>query len=779
MHLRPPEAARKAIAAGKAMPSPRACAAISLQSNSLSAPRRAPGAGALPGHSFLYRWLPVWARAAGRSSVGLTAIVTAGAASLQAQAVELQLTPDRLTLEAGKRQAIYAAAYDRQGNLVTSAGISFTSSDTTVATVSRDGTVLGIAAGAAEVVARTDSLTARAAVTVTGGAPRVPVASIRIEPRAVWLLPLEPARLAMTLRLADGSPATGARVRWRTLDAKVATVDRDGLLVAAGPGQTLVEAVVAGGPADTVLVTVDTARFSVRERISLAPGAIDTLVVTVPSQGGRRLTAGLVWGSSDSAIVAPGAGGELRARAPGSATVTVGGYGMSGRTQVFVHQPVHSLIISPRASAGPIRLAPGTSRRFDVRALAADSTPVADAAIGWTVSDSSIATYAPETALLEALRPGSVSLTARLEGFEPATWSVQVVPATLRIERARVGLVRGARIMLRTEFVDEAGAPIPVDPALTWSSSSPSVAVDTNGAVEAREPGRATVTARTAGGRSVAAEVFVTGELLVSSSRGSATPRAIGVHQVMPGDTGLRPLFADSFASIEAVYSPDRSRIAFSSNRAGTFDLYLMDADGGNVARLTSEPGGESAPAWAPDGSRIFFALDRPGGAQIASIAPDGSDLRVLTSAPGSQRNPSVSADGRAIAFASTRDGNLEIYRMDAEGGNQQRLTTGSARDQLPRWLPDGSLLYVSWERGARIMRLGPNGVVTVLESPDPIVALAASADGGRIAYVAGRSLDRSGSRVEYRLVVQSLAGGGPPVTLRFAPGEQVATPSF
>ena len=48
-----------------------------------------------------------------------------------------------------------------------------------------------------------------------------------------------------------------------------------------------------------------------------------------------------------------------------------------------------------------------------------------------------------------------------------------------------------------------------------------------------------------------------------------------------------------------------------------------------------------------------------------------------------------------------------------------------------------------------------------------------------RIAYVTGRMLDRSGARVEYRLIVQPLSGGGAPLTLRFAAGEQVATPSF
>ena len=711
--------------------------------------------------------------------MALSAMLALAPAGLEAQAAELQLTPDRLTLEAGRRQAIYAAAYDRQGNLVTSADIALSSSDTTVATVSNDGTVLGIAGGTAELIARADSLTARATVTVTGGAPRVAVASIRIEPRAVWLLPLEPARLAMELRLADGSPASGARVRWRTFDARVATVDRDGLVVGAGPGRTLVEA-SAGGTADTILVSVDTALFTTRERLSLAPGAADTLGASVPAQGGRHLAAGLTWASSDTNVVITGANGEIRARAPGEAIVTVSGYGMTGQTQVFVHRPVHSLTITPRASAGPVRLAPGTSRRFEVLALAADSTPVTGVAIAWTLPDSSIAMFSPESGLLEALQPGNATLTARLDGFEPATWSIEVVPGALAIDRPRLGLVQGSRTVLRAVLVDDAGSPIPdAAPTLTWSSSSPAVAVNESGELEARTPGRATITVQSPNARTATADVFVTGDLLVSSNRGGTGPHAIGVHQVMPGATELLPVLADSAVSIEATFSPDRSRIAFSSSRAGSFDLYVMDADGGNVTQLTSEPGNESAPAWAPDGRRIVFTVDRPGGSQVASIAPDGSGLRVITSLPGDQRNPSISPDGRAIAFASTRDGNLEIYRMDFDGGNQQRLTDDRARDQLPRWLPDGSLLYVSWGRGAKIMRRGPNGATAVVESPDPIVALAASPDGARIAYVTGRTLDRSGSRVEYRLVMQPLEGDGLPVALRFAPGEQVATPSF
>jgi hypothetical protein len=779
MHLRPPEAARKAIAGPGPVSFRQDLSRRSLVCNGLPRHTRTGSRTGRAAPPSIYRNLRHGGlRALAGSSIACAILATLPA-PLAGQATELQLTPDRLTLEAGRRQALYAAAYDRQGNIVTGASIAFTSSDTLVATVSKDGTVLGVGAGAAQIEARTGALSARSTVAVTGGVPRVVVGSLRVEPRAVWLLPLEPARLSIDARLADGAPAVGARIRWRTLDTRVATIDRDGLVVGAAPGQTLVEASTAGGPADTVLVSVDTALFTMLERTSLAPGSVDTLAASVPSQSARRLSAGLTWSSSDTTIVRAGANGEIRALAPGEAVVTASGYGMTGRTRVFVHRPVHSLTITPRSSAGPVRLAPGTTRRFEVRALAADSSPVAEAAVAWTLPDTSIATFSPSSGVLLARRPGTTTLAAHLDGFEPATWTVEVVPAVLQLDRARFGLRPGGRVSLRAVLVDEAGALIPgLEPPLTWSSSSDAVVVGGNGEIEARTPGQATITVASPAARSASAEIFVTGDMLVSSSRGGVTPQALGIHQVAVGGE-LLPLLRDSAANIEAVYSPDRSRIAFSSNRGGSFDIYSMDADGGNVVRVTSEPGNETAPAWSADGARLFFSADRPEGSQIASMALDGSDLRVLTASAGGNRSPSVSADGRSIAFVSARDGNSEIYRMDPDGSNQRRLTNDAARDQLPRWLPDGSLVYVaSRQRGAAILRLGPAGAVQIVESPDPIVALAAAPEGDRIAYVAGRMLDRGGARIAYRLAIQSLAGG-PPTLLPLAPGEQVATPSF
>ena len=95
----------------------------------LERPARGNAGSSIP---FLYR------AAMHLAAVGGAVLVLAVAPGvLLGQASELQLTPDRVSLEVGKRQAIYAAAYDRQGNIVSSAVIAFSSSDTTVATVSK------------------------------------------------------------------------------------------------------------------------------------------------------------------------------------------------------------------------------------------------------------------------------------------------------------------------------------------------------------------------------------------------------------------------------------------------------------------------------------------------------------------------------------------------------------------------------------------------------------------------------------------------------------------
>ena len=145
-------------------------------------------------------------------------------------------------------------------------------------------------------------------------------------------------------------------------------------------------------------------------------------------------------------------------------------------------------------------------------------------------------------------------------------------------------------------------------------------------------------------------------------------------------------------------WSPDGKRIAFSARRDGhfenefgiTYEIYVMDADGGNEQRLTQNRKNDWHSSWSPDGKRIAFMADRKGDVvnwDIYAIDADGGNEQNLTANRVYDSSPSWSPDSKRIAFFSLRDGNTEIYVMDANGENQQNLTNNPHSDASPAWL--------------------------------------------------------------------------------------------
>lgn len=169
----------------------------------------------------------------------------------------------------------------------------------------------------------------------------------------------------------------------------------------------------------------------------------------------------------------------------------------------------------------------------------------------------------------------------------------------------------------------------------------------------------------------------------------------------------------------EASYSPDGTQIVFASNRqayqralsarerelfkidpASLIDLYIMDADGSNVRRLTDVSGYDGGPFFSPDGQRICWRRFSEDGAtaEVYTMKTDGTDVKRLTEIGAMSWAPFFHPSGDYLIFTTNKHGfgNFELYLVRADGqGEPVRVTDTDGFDGLPVFLPGGDQL--SW----------------------------------------------------------------------------------
>lgn len=223
------------------------------------------------------------------------------------------------------------------------------------------------------------------------------------------------------------------------------------------------------------------------------------------------------------------------------------------------------------------------------------------------------------------------------------------------------------------------------------------------------------------------------------------------------GGTATRLTTVDSYEA-NPVWSPDGSKIAFSSDRNGNADVFVMDAAGGHATRLTSNSAAETPEAFSPDGTLVYFsaAIQNPAKSamypssrmtEFYSVPVAGGTSRQVIGTP--VQRPSFTPDGKSMLYQDvkgfedewrkhhTSSVTRDIWRYDFATGRHTNLTARPGEDRDPVVSPDGKTVFLLSERDGDTFNLwafpmdNPNAARRLTDfTTHPVRFLSQSADG-------------------------------------------------
>src|SRR5215472_9474602 len=167
----------------------------------------------------------------------------------------------------------------------------------------------------------------------------------------------------------------------------------------------------------------------------------------------------------------------------------------------------------------------------------------------------------------------------------------------------------------------------------------------------------------------------------------------------------MRPLLITCvlFATLAAqTPMPRKIAVSRSFGNPGQVGLFVAESDGSDERPLLPDSkDSDYDPVWAPDGSSIVFTSDRAGSADLFRVRPDGTSLERLTTDPAYDDQAAFSPDSKQLVFVSTRgSGRANLWTMDLASQRVRRLTSGAGGDYRPSWAPNGKWIAFSSGRG-------------------------------------------------------------------------------
>src|SRR5581483_3302127 len=340
----------------------------------------------------------------------------------------ITITPPSPTVILHDSTQLTATAKDSAGNVLLGRAITWSSSDTTIATIDAAGTATGVRIGTTKISAQNGNATASVTLTVQA----VPINAVVISPQSSNLLVGGTQALTAVVTDASGNPISGSTVTFASGNNAIATVSATGPLsatvTAAGAGQVTITG-TSGSKSGTATINVAIVPVG---SVTIAPapdtvtlGGTVQLTATVKDSAGNPLTGRTVtWQSLSPGVATVSATGLVTSVGIGTAGILATSGGKTGVAEVTVNQvPIASVAITPQNDTVSV----GAQKQLTVTVVDANNHTVANPSVNWSSTNNGFAIVS-STGLVQGVATGTVQIIAA-SGGKADTNTTLVVPA--------------------------------------------------------------------------------------------------------------------------------------------------------------------------------------------------------------------------------------------------------------------------------------------------------------------------------------------------------------
>ncbi len=582
------------------------------------------------------------------------------------------LSPSSLSMTEGETSWLTATVSPSNAS---NKDVTWSSNNTSVATVSSDGEVTAKKAGTATITAKTADGGKTATCSVTVKASTVSVTGVSLNTSS---LTLQVGKTASLVATVSPSNATNKGVIWTVGNTSVASVTSSGLVTANKVGTTVVTVKTSdGGKTATCTVTVKSSTVSVTgvaiSPTSLSLTAGDTYDLTPTVSPSNATNKAVTWSSSNTSVATVSSDGTVTAKSAGSATITctTSDGGKTATCSVTVKAGTVS-VTGVSLNRTSMSLTAGTTGTLTATVSPSNAT---NKAVTWSSNNTTVATVS-SSGVVTAKAAGSATITVRTDdGGKTATCTVTVTSATVAVTGVSVSptslsLTAGETYRL-TPTVSPSNA---TNTGVTWTSSNTSVAtVGSDGTVTAKAAGSATITCTTEDGAKKATCSVTVKNATVSVSSVSLDRTSMGL---VVGSTGtLKATINPSNATNQGVtWSSNNTSVATVSSggvvtakAAGSATITVRTDDGGKTATCTVTVSNATVAVTGVSVSPTSLSLTAgetyrltptvsPSNATNASVSWTSSNTSVAT--VGSDGTVTAKVAGSVTITCTTQDGN-------------------------------------------------------------------------------------------------------------------------